>query len=242
MEKVDNQSFQVDVTAYLPLVERMARRMKSKVGPAALEDLISFGTLGLLEAAKRYDPGQETPFEVFARPRIRGAMIDGLRTESRISRRQWERVRKLQMAFDTLLAEGRQATDDEVCRELGIDRETFLGWLEEAEQSQVLSLDQIVYSQDGEEFFVADMIQDVRSEGPERYVSRRELRRILVEAIQRLPRKEQWVLSLHYVEGLSFKEVAEVLGVTPARVSQLHAKAILRLRGQLGRYKHDLVE
>jgi RNA polymerase sigma factor for flagellar operon FliA len=201
MEKAENQSFQVDVTAYLPLVERMARRMKSKVGPAALEDLISFGTLGLLEAAKRYDPELETPFEVFARPRIRGAMIDGLRSESRISRRQWERVRKLQTVYDTLLAEGRQATDDEVCRELGVDRETFLGWLEEAEQSQVLSLDQIVYSQDGEEFYVADMIQDVHSEGPERYVSRRELRRILVEAIRRLPQKEQWVLSLYYVEG-----------------------------------------
>lgn len=240
--KAGDRPFQVDVTAYLPLVERIARRLKGRVGPAPLEDLVSFGTLGLLEAARRYDPKWETPFEAFARPRIRGAIIDGLRLERRGSRRQWERVKKLQQACDALIAEGKKASDEEVCAYLGIGKDALAAWLEEAEHLQWISLDQVVRNGDGDEYAVADLLEDLRTEGPERRVARQELRRILAEAIGRLPEKEQLVLALHYDEGLSLREVASILGVTPARVSQLHSKAILRLRGRLGRFKQELID
>ncbi|MDI3257251.1 MAG: FliA/WhiG family RNA polymerase sigma factor [Kyrpidia sp.] len=241
MEKQD-RPYPFDVAAYLPMVEHMARRMKSRIKPVPLEDLVSFGTLGLLEAARRYDPNLKTPFEAFAKPRIRGAMIDGVRTEGRVSRRQWERVKKLQDTYDRLAAEGRPADDEELCRELGLDRETFLEWLKDVERFRMVSLDDIMYTQDGEMFRVSDTVPDAVGDNPERFLSRREVRRMLADAVRRLPEKEQWVLSLHYDDGLSFKEVAEVLGVTPARVSQLHTKALLRLRSCLAGFREDLME
>ncbi|CAB3393390.1 sigma-70 family RNA polymerase sigma factor [Kyrpidia spormannii] len=242
MEKPGVQSDPLDVTLYLPMVENIARRLKSRFKPAAMEDLVSFGMLGLLEAARRYDPGQETPFEVFARLRIRGAMIDGVRAEGPASRRRWERVKKVQEAYERLFSKGQSGSDEEVCQELGVDRGTFIGWLEEFERFHPISLDHVIHTEDGESFRIADAIPDPEGVDPAQTVSRQAIRQLLAEAIASLPEREQYVLSLHYIEGLSFREVAAVLGVTPARVSQLHSKTLLRLRSRLAQHRADLME
>lgn len=203
------------------LVDRAARRFALRVGiPSLFDDLWSAGALGLLEAARRYDPGQNVRFETFAEHRIRGAMLDELRRLDHLPRRLRAETEKVAKGKRSLAQElGREPTAEEVSVRLGMDLEAVAG-LEQLGQPHVPLLDELPPAGDGPL--------------PDESASRRELQRALAAAVDALPERQRLLLSLHYVEGLTYREIARVLSVSEPRVCQIHADAVAALRRTLG--------
>ncbi|WP_374712441.1 FliA/WhiG family RNA polymerase sigma factor [Symbiobacterium terraclitae] len=227
---------------YLWLVRYVAGRLMVGL-PSHVDqaDVEGHGCFGLLEAIARYDPERGVRFETFAIPWIRGACLEGLRAM------QWapalrRRVRQLEKVRDELMeALGREPTVAELAERMGITLEEAERRLQEAGTLAVLSLDEAVAFDDGETTSLADRVADAEAVDPEEESQLAERREVLARAVASLSEQEQLVIALIYEEGLIAKEVSEVLGVSQARVSQVHSKAILRLRGKLSRLKRDLV-
>lgn len=227
---------------YLWLVRYVAGRlMVGLPGHVDQADVEGHGCFGLLEAIARYDPARGVRFETFAIPWIRGACLEGLRAM------QWapalrRRVRQLEKVRDELMeALGREPTAAELAENMGVTVEEAERRLQEAGTLAVLSLDEAVAFGDGETGSLGDRVADAEAVDPELESQLAERREVLARAVASLTEQEQLVIALIYQEGLIAKEVSEVLGVSQARVSQVHSKAILRLRGKLSRLKRDLV-
>ncbi len=219
---------------YTPLIKYVVGRLAIHV-PAGLdrEDLFNSGILGLIEALDRYDPERGTQFEVYALARIKGAVIDQIRSQGLVSRRALQKARLLEDALAQLQAKlGRQPSDVELSAHMGIDVAGLRGYLAEA-APMVLSLDTAPACEDGEALSLADTIADEASPDPLLVVEDQEKVEALAKAIEALPERERLVVSLYYNEGLTMKEVSRVLGVSESRVSQLHTQAVLRLRARL---------
>nr|WP_280953551.1 FliA/WhiG family RNA polymerase sigma factor [Symbiobacterium terraclitae] len=227
---------------YLWLVRYVAGRLMVGL-PSHVDqaDVEGHGCFGLLEAIARYDPERGVRFETFAIPWIRGACLEGLRAM------QWapalrRRVRQLEKVRDELLGTlGREPTAGELAAHMGITVEEAERRLQEAGTLAVLSLDEAAAFDDGEATALADRVADDEAVDPELESQLAERREVLARAVASLSEQEQLVIALIYQEGLIAKEVSEVLGVSQARISQVHSKAILRLRGKLSRMKQDLV-
>lgn len=227
---------------YLWLVRYVAGRLMVGL-PSHVEqaDLEGHGCFGLLEAVSRYEPERGVRFETFAIPWIRGACLEGLRAM------QWapalrRRVRQLERTREELIAAlGRDPTAEELAQQMGLTVEEVEKRLQEAGTLAVLSLDEAMAFEDGDANTLADRLADDGAEDPLAESEKEERRAVLARAIAGLSAQEQLVISLIYQEGLIAREVAEVLGLSQARVSQVHSKAILRLRGKLSRMKRDLV-
>jgi len=222
--------------AYLPLVIEQAERALARLPEGAVdrEELISLGAIGLLEGLDRFDPARGVPIEAYLRTAIRHRILDGLRQQDRIPKglRQKERmVREAVGAIEqeTLLP----ATDDQVAQRLRISVPQLRSWLADLAYTTVWSLEAIE-AESGFEI-------EEPGEGPEGEAWRREVERILKEAITRLPKREREVLWLHYYRGYSLHEVALALGLSDAYMSQIHSRAIMRLRGALGDMRTVLV-
>ncbi|WP_018132535.1 FliA/WhiG family RNA polymerase sigma factor [Effusibacillus pohliae] len=226
---------------YLPLVHRVVNRV-AKGMPAHVprEDLISFGTLGLISAMERFQPEKGVKFETFATWRIRGAVLDGIREMDWVPRqvRQWAKeIERAYAAVETHKAES--ASDQEVADWLGISVQEFHRRMAQVSLGSVASLEEAFHPA-GDDAGYHDLLPDPTAEDPSVRLTREELREVLEQAINRLPEKEKLVIALYYYEELSIKEIAEILEVTSARISQLHSKAICRLRGALSRRRQDL--
>ncbi|WP_273380723.1 FliA/WhiG family RNA polymerase sigma factor [Symbiobacterium thermophilum] len=230
------------VQQYLWLVRYVAGRLMVGM-PDHIDqgDVEGHGCFGLLEAVARYDPDRGVRFETFAIPWIRGACLEGLRAM------QWapalrRRVRQLEKVRDELVGIlGREPSAAELADHMGITVDEAEKRLQEAGTLAVLSLDEALAFDDGESTALGDRVADDEAADPERESELAERREVLARAIASLSEQEQLVLALIYQEGLIAKEVSEVLGVSQARISQVHSKAILRLRGKLSRLKRDLV-
>lgn len=224
------------VSRHLPLVKHIASRLA--VGLPAhveLDDLYSYGLFGLLDALQRFDPARGVKFQTFAYTRIRGAILDGLRAADWVPASLRQRARELEAAYRAVERRlGRSARDEEVAAELGLAPDQFQQLLADLERTAVLSLDEI-WSGDVEEgdFRLRDVIGDPGAPDPLRCAEIADRRDILATAIDRLPEKERLVVAMYYYDGLAPKEIAAVLGLSISRISQLHSKAMLRLRGQL---------
>ncbi len=221
------------IRQYLPLVRRVVRRLAHR-RPSGIEEaeLISWGLGGLLDALRRFDPAKSTAFESYAQVRIRGAILDRLRGQDTVARSTRDKAKLLEKTYQTLEARlGRAATEEEVAAELGKSLPQLHAMLAEIGRIGVLSLDDLAGFRDGtgngEEFLASD------DPGPAEAVLRRERVELLAEAVGRLPVKERTVIALYYHEGITMREVGEVLELTESRVSQLHSQALLRLRGFL---------
>jgi RNA polymerase sigma factor FliA len=226
---------------YLPLVHRVVKHLASSL-PSFIQtdELVSLGILGLLEAVKRYQEDEGVKFETFAVWRIRGAILDGLRENDWIPRQLRKQAREIERAYAVVEGrEGRAAKDEEICEYLGISREELHRRLAEIEAGTIISLDHTT-STDSDETSLLHMIADPQAADPYDEARRKEVARILTSAIERLPEKEKLVISLYYYEELTLREIADVLELTPSRISQLHTKAICRLRGALSRKKDSL--
>jgi RNA polymerase sigma factor for flagellar operon FliA len=226
------------VVAYSPLVKYVAGRMSSGL-PAHVDeaDLISYGLGGLIFAIERFDLSREIKFETYAITRIRGAIIDELRSLDWVPRSVRARAREIERVNMKLEARLRRApTDEEMAGELKLDVEEFHEALLQISNSTIVALDELwnVSDSTGDQVSLLDTIPDHGAPDPEAMVDQSELRDRIADAIAALPEREKLVIALYYYENLTLREIGEVLGVTESRVSQLHTKAVLRLRSKLG--------
>lgn len=225
------------VVAYAPLVKYVAGRMGSGL-PAHVDEaeLISYGLTGLISAIERFDLSREIRFETYAITRIRGAIIDELRTLDWVPRSVRARAREIERANVKLEAKLQRApTDEEIAAELGIDTEELQASLLQISNSTIVALDELWSAPDasGDAVSLLDTLPDRDGPDPQALLDESELRDRIAEAIAALPEREKLVVALYYYENLTLREIGEVLGVTESRVSQLHTKAVLRLRSKL---------
>ena len=236
-EDGDKRAREQLVLAFSPLVKYVAGRMSTGL-PAHVEeaDLISYGLLGLISAIERFDPSREIKFETFAVTRIKGSIIDELRSLDWVPRSVRSRAREIEAAQAKLEHKLQRApTEAELAKSLGIDEDELQGSLLEIANSSVYALDELwtVSDSSGDQVSLLDTISDPRAEDPQESLASSEIKDRLTEAISSLPEREQLVVALYYYENLTLREIGEVLGVTESRVSQLHTKAVLRLKSAL---------
>jgi RNA polymerase sigma factor for flagellar operon FliA len=224
------------ILTYAPLVKFVAGRLGSGL-PAHVDegDLVSYGLLGLIGAIERFDPDREIKFETFAIARIKGAIIDELRALDWVPRSVRARARDIERAIAELEKQLHRApNDEEIADKLGLTQEELDGSLTEISRSSIAALDELWTASDGgDQIALLDTIEDTLGPEPQSALAETEMREALGESIARLPEREKLVVTLYYYEELTLREIGEVLGVTESRVSQLHTKAILRLKSRL---------
>jgi RNA polymerase sigma factor for flagellar operon FliA len=223
------------ILRYLHLVRYVVSRLPMTLPVSiAVEDLISYGTMGLMEAVERFDLNRGLKFETYAITRIRGAIIDQLRLQDWIPRGVRKRSKELGEAMVRLEERlGRTPTDEELAAELNVSRGKLQNMLAES-NNLILSLDEH-WGDDssGNVNSLMDMVEDKNSPDPQGEYEANELRQRLADAINTLPEREKLLIALYYHENMTLKEIGEIINVSESRVCQLHAQAILRLRNRL---------
>lgn len=231
---------------YIYLVKYLVGRMAiSLKGYFEVDDLISAGIYGLINAVDRFNPGRGIKFETFALARIKGAIIDWLRSLDWIPQSVRTKAKKVEKALSELEQKlGRPPEDPELAEYLGIDVKNLNRLLHEIAPLTLFSLDEFWCStvREREGLSPEELIPDTNAVDPVEHLEFEEIKRTLADAIERLPEREKLVISLYYYEGLTLKEIGQVMGLSESRISQLHTKAILRLRGRLSRKKKGLIE
>ena len=221
------------VEQYLPLVNIIAGRLAIGL-PSHVDrdDLISSGFFGLLDAIERYDYARGNKFETYAGVRIRGSMLDYLRSKDWLPVSMRQKIRKYEQTVTELEGQlGRPATDAELADELGLAAKDLQALVTQLNVATIIPLEEYVHAETPQ---IGEM-------DPQEMVERNELKNILAGAIDKLPDKEKTVVSLYYYEELTLKEISLVLHLSEARISQLHTKAVFRLRGYLSRAKENLL-
>jgi RNA polymerase sigma factor FliA len=225
------------VVAYSPMVKFVAGRLGAGL-PSHVDDadLISYGLMGLIGAIERFEPERGIKFETFAMTRIRGSIIDELRSLDWVPRSVRARAREIETAQTRLEHELQRApTEEELADKLGLTEDELQASLLEIANSSVYALDELwaISDSSGDQVSLLDTISDPTAADPQEALDTSEVKDRLAEAIESLPEREQLVVALYYYENLTLREIGEVLGVTESRVSQLHTKAVMRLKGHL---------
>ncbi len=224
------------IRQYAPLVKYVAGKVAASMpNTVEFEDLVGFGVFGLLDAIEKFDPEKNVKFKTYAVTRIRGAIFDELRSIDWVPRSVRQKTKEIEDAVVNLEAKlGRPASDQEVASSMGVSEDDFMRTMLKISSTSVLSLNDVWYSGDEtDKISIGESIESPTSMNPDSTVEREEVKRVIVQAISELPEKEKKVLVLYYYEDLTLKEIGQVLDVTESRVSQLHTKAILRLRSKL---------
>jgi len=222
------------IQEFVPVIKYMALRLAMRV-PAGLnvEDLISAGTVGLLDALSKYDPSREVKFRTYAEFRIRGAMLDEMRAMDWVPRSVRERIGRIQHAANEFTKrKGRTPNEQELATELGVDTKEVDEALLQAKGTVVLSLDDLGTTED-DAHSILDALADTEQPNPLESLLSEDTRKVLADAIDRLPERQRLVLTLYYFEELTMKEIGTLLSVTESRICQLHAQAMVRLKAQL---------
>lgn len=225
------------ILAYAPLVKYVAGRMSSGL-PNHIEeaDLISYGLLGLIGAVERFDPGRDIKFETYAVSRIKGSIIDELRSLDWVPRSVRSKAREIERVCTKLEHDLQRApTDAEISAALGVSLRDFHHTLTQISNTSIVALDELweISGSDGDTASLIETLEDPKGRDPSRVADLNEMKAQLARAIDALPDREKVVIALYYYENLTLREIGEVLGVTESRVSQLHTKAVLRLKGRL---------
>ncbi|MFP4636337.1 MAG: RNA polymerase sigma factor WhiG [Nitriliruptoraceae bacterium] len=221
---------------YAPLVKYVAGRVAVGM-PASVEhaDLVSYGIFGLMDAIEKFDPAKGFKFETYAVTRIRGAIIDELRSVDWVPRSVRARARQLEGALQRLESElHRSPTEEELAAELDWTVEELQETLTRVSMTSVAALDEVLDSGDGDRIALVDTLQDLAAEQPEDSVDSEDVRHLLRTTLGRLSEREQTVLGLYYYEGMTLAQIGDVLGVTESRICQIHTKALMSLRAKLG--------
>jgi len=221
---------------YSPLVKYVAGRVAVGL-PQNVEhaDLVSYGIFGLIDAVEKFDPERGYKFETYAIARIKGAILDELRSIDWVPRSVRAKARALEKAYAKLEGQlHRTPSDDEVASELGLTEDQFQTLLGQLSFVGLVALDELlsVSGERGESMTLGDTIPDA-GDGPVGAYEVEEMRQLLAESINRMPEREKIVLTLYYYEGLTLAEIGQVLGVTESRVCQIHTKAVLQLRSKI---------
>jgi RNA polymerase sigma factor for flagellar operon FliA len=216
------------------LVKCVARDIAENLPQSVeIEDLIGAGAMGLIQAVENYDSGPGASLETYARYRIKGAILDELRRGDRLPQRIRAKLKKVERAVEALERKtGRYPTNDEIALEVGLGAEEIPVLFSAAAAADLYSLEEIFQTGRGEASVDTGEMEK-RTPDPLSKLERKELEKTLVRAIRDLPRVEKIVLSLYYYEGLRMREIGEVLGISESRISQIHSRAILLLRGKI---------
>ncbi len=242
-EDGDKQSRERLVVAYSPLVKYVAGRTAAGLPPHVEEaDLISYGLVGLISAIERFDLSRDIKFETYAIMRIKGAIIDELRSLDWVPRSVRARAREVERAnakLEHLLQ--RAPTDQEIADEMGITIDELNDSLLQISHSSIVALDELwsVSDSSGDQVSLMDTIEDPNAPDPSRALDVGDLKDRIADSIAKLPEREKLVIALYYYENLTLREIGEVLGVTESRVSQMHTKAVLRLRSRMQEESFD---
>ncbi len=223
---------------YAGLVKTHAYKIyQSLPSMVEVDDLISYGTFGLIDAIDKFDPDKNVIFEIYASLRIRGAIYDGLRKMDWAPQSLRRKAKKMEKAYETLLKEyGREPEEEEIASYLEMDVDTYQKHLNDAASLTIYSLENALESGNEDTYILKDFLADEKEPGPQAVVERNELKSLLMEKLKELNEKEKLVISLIYFEELTTKEVAKVLELSEGRISQIHKKAILKLKGALNYY------
>ena len=229
------------ILEYAQLVKLVAGRLSMYLGyNVEYDDLVSYGIFGLIDAIDKFDLGKEVKFETYASLRIRGTILDQIRKMDWIPRTVRQRQRKIDEAIKSLEARtGKTPTDEMLAEELGVSGEELLSWQSQLKVTNVVSLNEFVES--GNEP-VMDAKGNFRFAQPEEVIAETELKRMLKDAMQLLTEKEQKVILLYYYEDLTLKEISRVLEVSESRISQLHTKALQKMKKKMGPYMNILTD
>ncbi|CAM4247429.1 FliA/WhiG family RNA polymerase sigma factor [Paenibacillus tarimensis] len=241
-EDKDIQAKKQLIEHYLPLVDYVTNRMAIGLPKnVSRDDLASNGVMGLIDAIEKFDYQRGLQFETYASWRIRGAMIDGLRQGDWVPRSVREKAKRIEEAYQHLEQEYlRSVSDKEISSFLNVSEREFQTMLQDIAVTTVCSLEDPIREEESETRL--SMLIDEKAKNPDYKVQEFFLKETLVKGIERLTEKERIVVSLFYYEELSLSEIAEVMQLSPSRISQLHSKAILRLRGALDKQKNQLMQ
>lgn len=221
------------ILEYSNLVKIVAGRLSMYLGyNVEYDDLVGYGVFGLIDAIDKYDFYKGVKFETYASLRIRGAILDEIRKMDWIPRTLRQKQKKLENAYQKLEAvHGRNGTDEEVAQELDITVEELENWQNQTKITNLISLDE--YLEQGSEIKV-DSKKDDKYQQPEKVIEKQELKKILAETLETLTEKERKVIVLYYYEELTLKEISLILEVSESRISQLHTKALQKMKQRLG--------
>mgnify|MGYP003368665720 CR=1 FL=1 len=229
------------IIEYAPLVKLVAGRLGMYLGyNVEYEDLVSYGIFGLIDAIDKFDTTKEVKFETYASLRIRGAILDQIRKMDWIPRTVRQKQKKIDAAIKSVeMKTGKVATDDDIAQELGVSNEEYAGWQSQLKIKNLVSLDE--FTEQGNEP-VMDTGSSSHLAMPEEVVAETELKQVLRDSLEILTEKERWVIELYYYEELTLKEISKVLGVSESRISQLHTKALLKMKNKMGCYMGILTD
>ena len=224
------------VVEYSPMVKYVANRIALRLpSHVEVEDLISVGVLGLIDAIEKYDPARGAKFKTYAEFRVRGAILDELRSMDWVPRSIRQKASQIDAVVQKLQAKfGRPPEDEEVAKELGVSLDQFFDTLNETRSMPVLSLDDLnIVKETGGQQSLLDCLAGKVDADPQVQFRLNELKEIIAKTIDTLPEKERLVISLYYYKELTMSEIGVVLNVTESRVSQIHSKTMFRLRTKL---------
>ncbi len=242
--QVDNSWQEQMVLQYAPLIKYIASRLALRLpSHISLDDLISSGIIGLIDAIHKFDPSKNISFKTYAEFRIKGAILDELRSLDWIPRSVRKKTHLLENAYAELQKTlGRPAEPDEVAESLGMDIEEFYQLLDETKAVSLVELEAVWKAISGSAELadneMPEILQDENVRDPFMAVHFSQLQEVMVRGIEALPDKEKLLISLYYYEELTMKEIGQIMGYTESRISQLHTQAMLRLRAKLREYFH----
>ncbi len=231
------------IIRYSPLVKyvasRLASRLPSHITP---DDVVGAGVIGLMDAIEKFDNTKKIKFKTYAEFRIRGAILDELRSMDWVPRSVRKKATQLEKVCRKLERElGRPPEDEEIAEAMGLDMSEFFKLLDQTRNVQFLDIDVIRRRMpEGNEDDLFDLIADEGEHDPFEVLNLSEVKEILVDAITKLPDKEKLVISLYYYEQLTMREIGEIMGYTESRISQMHTTAMMRLRAEIGAIKEEL--
>ena len=229
------------ILEYAPLVKLVAGRLSMDLGlNVEYDDLVGYGIFGLIDAIDKFDMMKDVKFETYASLRIRGAILDQIRKMDWIPRTVRDRQKKIDAAIHEIEAEsGHVATDAEVAARMNISEDEYLNWQSQMKVTNVVSLNE--FMEQGSDI-PEDSSRNAGFEKPEEVVEKAELKKMLSEALQLLTEKERKVILLYYYEELTLREISNVMDVSESRVSQLHTRALAKMKQKLGKYMGILTE
>jgi len=226
---------------YAPLVRFVAQRIASRL-PANIEvaDLTSAGVIGLMDAIEKYDPSRDNKFKTYAEFRIRGAILDELRSQDWVPRSVRDKAKKIDrtnLALEQKL--GRSVSDSEISEAMGINLTEYYDMVSKVKTVTLLSVDELLSPTQTERKNLLEVLENTHVKNPFLHLKNKDIRNLLLTTIDELPEKQRLVLSLYYYEELNLKEIGKILDVTESRISQLHTQAVERLKVKL---KDSLIE
>ena len=224
------------IIRYSPMIKYVANRIAMRLPPhIEVDDLISVGVLGLMDAISKYDSSRGAKFKTYAEFRVRGAILDELRAMDWVPRSIRQKASSVDKVVQSLQVKlSRSPEDEEVAKEMGISLDQFHDTLNETKSIPVFSLEDLgIAKESGEQQSLLDCLAGKADADPQTQIRLIELKEIIAKAIDALPEKERLMVSLYYYEELTMKEIGAVLEITESRVSQIHSKAVYRLRTKL---------